>query len=347
MLKLVDAPFDRGDAKLVPKAGPCTNCPKRTGSQRELFSDIESPDLCTDPSCYQAKTLAHWKVIESTAKETKTSILTEAQAKKVFVDRTKYGQKPSDDVEYNSGFVRATDTRWLGGKSQTAKEIVGPAVKPTLALAPNGKIVELYPKDLVDKSERAVVRDAKSSTSSGSKKKPATPQQKKIAAEVVERRAVIEAIVAKAEKAALNDGHLRLLLACLAVDEYALEDVVERRKLAGDKKPKHGSTHIMTAAAKLKGGELVGLLVECSLELANTRPTLDAAATLYKVDAAAVRKKAVADCKAAEAAAKAEKAKKPASAKAVAKFKTALKAKGVKAKPAPKAVPAKKKAGGK
>ena len=59
MLRLVDARFDRADATLMPTAGPCTTCPKRTGNQAELFDDVKSPDVCTDPDCFQAKTAAH------------------------------------------------------------------------------------------------------------------------------------------------------------------------------------------------------------------------------------------------------------------------------------------------
>jgi ParB/RepB/Spo0J family partition protein len=143
MLKLADAPFDRGDAKLTP-AGACTTCPKRTGAQAELFADVDSPDLCTDPKCHQTKVKAHWQLLQLKAKDTKQPFLTDAQAKKVFVDHD--GIAASDHVQYNSGYVRAIDSRWLGGESKTAKQIVGPDVKPTLALAPNGKIVELYPK---------------------------------------------------------------------------------------------------------------------------------------------------------------------------------------------------------
>jgi ParB/RepB/Spo0J family partition protein len=49
MLRLKEAPFKPGDAGLVPKAGACTDCPKRTGNEPELFADIANADVCTDP----------------------------------------------------------------------------------------------------------------------------------------------------------------------------------------------------------------------------------------------------------------------------------------------------------
>jgi ParB family chromosome partitioning protein len=54
-LDLKNAPFDAGDAELLPAAGPCTACPKRTGNNPLLFPEIRNKSLCTDPACYKAK----------------------------------------------------------------------------------------------------------------------------------------------------------------------------------------------------------------------------------------------------------------------------------------------------
>src|SRR6185437_7675308 len=47
------------DAHLVAIAGSCVYCPKRTGHNKLLFSDLGKQDACTDPACYQAKVSAH------------------------------------------------------------------------------------------------------------------------------------------------------------------------------------------------------------------------------------------------------------------------------------------------
>jgi ParB/RepB/Spo0J family partition protein len=57
-LRLADAPFKTSDAELLPTAGACGPCPKRTGNQPELFGDIKGADVCTDPSCFNAKRTA-------------------------------------------------------------------------------------------------------------------------------------------------------------------------------------------------------------------------------------------------------------------------------------------------
>jgi len=61
LLVLKDAPFNKRDAQLVPTAGSCADCPKRTGHNKLLFGDDlgREADQCTDPTCYQAKVSAH------------------------------------------------------------------------------------------------------------------------------------------------------------------------------------------------------------------------------------------------------------------------------------------------
>jgi ParB family chromosome partitioning protein len=61
LLILKDAPFNKRDAQLVPAAGSCADCPKRTGHNKLLFGDDlgRQGDRCTDPNCYAAKVSAH------------------------------------------------------------------------------------------------------------------------------------------------------------------------------------------------------------------------------------------------------------------------------------------------
>ena len=58
LLELAAAPFSKTDEALVPQAGSCANCPKRTGFNALLFSDVRK-DSCTDPQCFRAKIDAH------------------------------------------------------------------------------------------------------------------------------------------------------------------------------------------------------------------------------------------------------------------------------------------------
>lgn len=62
LLLLKQAPFNKRDSQLVPAAGSCVECPKRTGHNKLLFADVSAnSDACTDPNCYAAKLDAHVK----------------------------------------------------------------------------------------------------------------------------------------------------------------------------------------------------------------------------------------------------------------------------------------------
>jgi ParB/RepB/Spo0J family partition protein len=62
---LSGAPWKWDDATLVPAAGTCTACPKRSGNNRTLFDDLledgpgkNPPEVCTDGACFQKKRTA-------------------------------------------------------------------------------------------------------------------------------------------------------------------------------------------------------------------------------------------------------------------------------------------------
>jgi len=55
LMLLSKASFKKDDADLLPGAGPCTTCEKRTGYVPALFPEIRDKDHCTDPVCFNAK----------------------------------------------------------------------------------------------------------------------------------------------------------------------------------------------------------------------------------------------------------------------------------------------------
>jgi ParB family chromosome partitioning protein len=57
-LDLGNVPWSLEDVGLVPEAGGCSGCPKRTGSNPSLFSDMQS-NTCTDRICFEKKMQAH------------------------------------------------------------------------------------------------------------------------------------------------------------------------------------------------------------------------------------------------------------------------------------------------
>lgn len=103
MLTLKDAPFDTKmiyfgpDGKASPIGPSCAECPKRTGNQPELFGDVDSADVCTDPGCFHAKTDAQGEVMANGLRTKGHEVLTGKEARKVL---------PSSRSQTKGGLVR-------------------------------------------------------------------------------------------------------------------------------------------------------------------------------------------------------------------------------------------------
>lgn len=84
MLDLDRAAFDTKDAALLPKAGDCTACPKRTGNAPDLFDDVGSKDVCTDPVCFGMKKAAHVLRLQKQAEDQGGTVIKGKEAKKLI-----------------------------------------------------------------------------------------------------------------------------------------------------------------------------------------------------------------------------------------------------------------------
>lgn len=133
MLRLQEAPFDTTDAKLVPKAGACTTCPKRTGHQRELFADVKNGDLCTDEACFGAKKEVMLQLKLKVAKDGGQTVLE--------------GKDATKALAYDGGYVGLDTDHWLAGKRKTVRQLVAKAKPPVvLAKSGTGEVRELIKK---------------------------------------------------------------------------------------------------------------------------------------------------------------------------------------------------------
>lgn len=81
MLQLAKAPFDLRDALLRPEAGACTDCPKRTGAEPDLFADVATADTCLDASCHAGKVLLHLQASAQRAERRGITVLRDEQAR--------------------------------------------------------------------------------------------------------------------------------------------------------------------------------------------------------------------------------------------------------------------------
>ena len=84
MLSLAEAPFPTKDPNLVPEAGACAACPKRTGNNPDLFGDVKRGDLCTDLACFNAKKEAHWSGLQEQAQAGGATVLGPRESKQLF-----------------------------------------------------------------------------------------------------------------------------------------------------------------------------------------------------------------------------------------------------------------------
>ena len=48
-------PLTRRTKRLLPPAGSCAKCPKRTGNNPLLFPEVRQKSICTDRACYRMK----------------------------------------------------------------------------------------------------------------------------------------------------------------------------------------------------------------------------------------------------------------------------------------------------
>jgi len=69
-LELSAAPWNKDDADLLPAAGACSNCEKRSAASPTLFDDFSKKnDCCLDPRCYAEKRQAFVQVAIASAAE--------------------------------------------------------------------------------------------------------------------------------------------------------------------------------------------------------------------------------------------------------------------------------------
>jgi ParB family chromosome partitioning protein len=63
LLLLKQAPFNKRDPQLVPAAGSCVDCPKRTGHNKLLFADVSgNADACMLCGIWATTSLSCWLV---------------------------------------------------------------------------------------------------------------------------------------------------------------------------------------------------------------------------------------------------------------------------------------------
>jgi len=284
MLILKDAPFSKRDAQLVPAAGSCLDCPKRTGHNKLLFADLSgNSDACSDPSCYAAKLDAHVK--RAIADKPKLVQITTAYGKPAegspIIPRNQYVEirqdKPQnkyqqDEPEYKP-CKHTTDAIIAEG--------IGKGTIHKVCADPNCPVH--HPKKQPSKADATFK----------------TEQEKRRREEAIANATglrILSSIVA-AVPIRLMKRDLLFVVERLAamLDERKLEIVARNRSL---KKAKDGDSTSKLLSAyirKAEEGELGRLLVEMvilhSAQTQSSGKALQEAAAVYKVDTNAIAAK--------------------------------------------------------
>ncbi|MEZ4395070.1 MAG: ParB/RepB/Spo0J family partition protein [Polyangiales bacterium] len=254
MLKLADAPFDRGDATLT-SAGACTTCPKRTGAQPELFADVESADTCTDPVCFVEKREVSWQAVTKKAKAKGQAVLGAAETKKVFP----YGTH----VAHNCGYVDVAEKSYAFDY-KTPKALLGKGNLPPTMLArdPQGGVHELVKADDLKKALKAAgISDGTRALG------PSGDEQKKIRERLAVQRVAMERALGQIVTAVEGDEATlavwRFVAGCIVERGWSDECAVVAKRRGVEVGSRHATGEALTEiAGEMSESELRGLVVE-------------------------------------------------------------------------------------
>ena len=267
MRTLKAAPFDTADPELLPAVGSCTDCPKRTGSQPDLFGDV-SADVCTEPGCFRDKVAAGFDVRVREVEAAGGRRATKAEQKKAGGGSnylSSYGLE-------SCGLLELDRECWEAPRAKTYRALLGKKRLQDLPVVVvehpgTGEAVDCADKYAVTK----LLRDNFAWAKPQKKKQPAWAAEDKRRAEEtkirreVHREAIDELVVwCEGFKMSAELGELVKTIADAFVGQTwsdCVGKVAARRDLPVDKR-KGASAALKAALVDSKGAEALGLLVE-------------------------------------------------------------------------------------
>lgn len=317
MLELKRAVFPIAQADLLPTAGSCTSCVKRTGAQPELFSDVESADVCTDPTCFDLKKQAHVAKLTEAAKQAGQKVIQGKEAEKIF----------PGEHSYPRGYVKPDSSSWehsTGGKSYA--EVLGDDLPPTVMVENphSGELIAMVPEKAILKA----LADKGIKSSQEAHRERMKKEEDKAKLERNSRRATLESIHAAVSER-INAGET------LKHEDLLMIAQASMVRLWNDHRPTvcrlwgwdpKNHDEVRAGIDGLSAGQLALLLMEIAIapelavnSYATNEPTyLVATAERYGVDPNAAKKELRAAARE-KAKPKAQKAEKPATKKVAAK----------------------------
>jgi len=151
MIRLKKAPFDRDDAQLLPAAGSCAACPKRSGNQSDLLGELKDADVCTDPKCFDQKRQAHFAGARKAQEAKGKKVIYGDQAKKLLP----HWEDGDDYMAHGAPYRKLNDQTWAGNTQKKVADVVGKDYSSLLIQHPlTGKFVEVATQEAIDKATR-------------------------------------------------------------------------------------------------------------------------------------------------------------------------------------------------
>jgi ParB/RepB/Spo0J family partition protein len=171
MLRLGSAAFKITDATLLPEAGSCRTCPKRSGANPQLFDDVSHADTCTDPTCFAKKKDAHYDRIKAAAEQKGQTLIVGREAKEIM---------PHSGML--RGYRRVDEHADIGGEMKTLRKVLGEDMPtPMLLEDPQSKeLIEVLPTTLVGKllKEQGITKPAPDTNDAAEKRRLAEKFEK-------------------------------------------------------------------------------------------------------------------------------------------------------------------------
>ncbi|HEY1647317.1 MAG TPA: ParB/RepB/Spo0J family partition protein [Terracidiphilus sp.] len=284
-LILKDAPFNKRDPQLVPVAGSCADCPKRTGHNKLLFGDDlgRQGDRCTDPNCYQAKVSAH--VAQTVA----------AKPELVQISTAYGGQKEGSPVLPRNKYTAIRDDR-PKSKDDAKRPEFKECKFTTEAIITEGSDVGTIHKVCANLSCPVHHPKRQNSRNDETWKAEQEKQRKEQAIANTTGLRVLTAIGLAVPVRLLKRDLLFVIERLASVLDESRIEMLARQHGIRQKRDDGGVKKTLTAfVRRADEGTLSRLLVEASILLAvsrgNPSAVLKEAATAYKVDTEAIATK--------------------------------------------------------
>lgn len=259
MRALKEAPFKLSDAELVPAAGSCSECPKRSGAQPDLFGEAErKDDLCLDPTCFKKKVDAAFRAKAKEVKAGGGRQLTAAERKAAVKS---WGLQLVD-----TGLVELDHANWDDPKGRTWRQLLGQE-KPAIVLAKDPRTGA--PVELVDKKAAMTVVRKKHDFATRTSPRSLSPAERKRREDSAIANAVTHRALAQVAEHVELRGDLSELWPTLArILVHAswsdtCRQIANRRFPERNKKDDpSGVTHLCQWIGKASTGQILGLVAE-------------------------------------------------------------------------------------